>query len=83
VNILNLVSAYDRLRKDSLWKLLAADNAPVILALLQRNLKDDEASRQHFFMIAWRKTLKRCATQESIYRKRHKPTLPIGWSTVG
>ena len=43
MNTLNLVAVYDRLRKNALWKLLAADNAPTILALLQRNLIDGDA----------------------------------------
>lgn len=43
MNTFNLVAIYDRLRKNPLWKVLAADNAPIILALLQRNLMDGEA----------------------------------------
>lgn len=43
MNTVNLVAVYDGLRKNALWKLLAADNAPTILALLQRNLIDGDA----------------------------------------
>lgn len=43
MNASHLVANYDRLRKNSLWKLLAADSAPLILALLQRHLMDGEA----------------------------------------
>lgn len=36
------VAVYRRLREEPLWRLLAADNGPVILALLQVHLYDDQ-----------------------------------------
>jgi len=43
MNTLKFVAIYDRLRTKALWKLLAADTAPTILALLQSNLMDGDA----------------------------------------
>jgi hypothetical protein len=43
VNAANLVAIYDGLRQNAFWKLLAADNAPVVVALLQRSFHDGDA----------------------------------------
>lgn len=43
MSALKLVAIYDRLRQGPLWKLLAAGNAPIILALLQSNLLENES----------------------------------------
>jgi hypothetical protein len=42
MNLLKFVAAYRRLRGDPLWRLLAADNAPILVALLQTNLMDGD-----------------------------------------
>ncbi|HWL51214.1 MAG TPA: DUF3375 family protein [Chthoniobacteraceae bacterium] len=39
-----LTAAYRRLRTQALWKLLASDNGPTILALLQSHLYESERS---------------------------------------
>lgn len=42
MNALTSLAIYERLRDNALWKLLAADHAPTILALLQRNFMDGD-----------------------------------------
>lgn len=42
MNLLKFLAKYRRLRGDPIWRLIAADNAPILLALLQTNLEDGE-----------------------------------------
>lgn len=43
MNLLKFVATYRRLREDPVWRLLAADTAPIIVALLQTNLMDGDS----------------------------------------
>jgi hypothetical protein len=42
MSILKSFATYQRLRADPLWRLLAADNAPILVAVLQANLLDGD-----------------------------------------
>src|ERR1700680_1214473 len=42
MNLVQSVATYRRLRRNPLWRLLAADNAPIIVPLLQTNLMDGD-----------------------------------------
>lgn len=46
MNIMKGVATYQRLRADPVWRLLAADNAPILVAVLQANLLDGESKLQ-------------------------------------
>src|SRR5262245_54122607 len=43
MNIMKGVATYQRLRADPVWRLLAADNAPILVAVLQANLLEGDS----------------------------------------
>ncbi len=59
------IAAWQRLRQQPTWKLLAADNAPLIAALLQALLLDADVScRSRSCTSGWRASWRSCDVHE-------------------